>query len=79
MSKHLPAAAPAPGRDSIRFASTAFDRAALGIIASAVMDASGQPFLTPEGAIRYALGLTVRVMAAGRQAEFATLPTKLTP
>ena len=74
MRKHLPAAAPAPGREGIRFAPTAFDRAALGIIAGAVKDASGQPFLTSEGAIRYAVGLTVRVLAAGRQAEFTAPP-----
>lgn len=73
-SKHVPTPARPVKPDGIRFAPTMFDVIALRTITAAVKDASGNPFLSTDRAIRFALGLAVRVIAAGRQAEFSAIP-----
>lgn len=79
MTKHVPTPAP-------RFNPNTWDDLAIASLVECVRDASGRPFLGRDTAIRYALGVAVRVVAAGRIAEFTNplnLPgaaaTTLTP
>lgn len=68
-NKHLPRPA-APSAPAVDFKPNRFDAIALKGIMDGVPDATGKPFLTSEGAIRLALGVSYRVLSAGRMAEF---------